>query len=324
MRSGTSFHIANFKGFTGTREFIAANPPYGVVIDYYLKTKLEARNPVKITVTDKAGNKIRELNGPGEAGINRVNWDLRYDAPAQPPRVTPPGGAGENAEAEAEAGGAGRGGGGGGGGGGPFGFANRGPSVDPGEYSVAIAAAGKNESKAVAVEEDPRITLAAADRAKRRQALTRLYGMARDAETGRRKIVAIRTSLTTLTDSWKRPGASQPPEAVKKAADDLLARVKEVAGHFEVDRQGGLGSAGPPLTYTPPPLNQKIGRLMGSLDGYAAAPTDRQLTDIDLASAELAPALVSVNKLANEDVPRLNKMMAGAGVPYVSAGPGGQ
>ena len=325
MRSGTSFHIANFKGFTGTREFIAANPPYGVVIDYYLKAKLEGRNPVKITVTDKAGNKIRELTGPGDAGINRVNWDLRYDSPAQPPRVNRPGGTaqpGENAEEEVAAGG-GRGGGGGGGGG-PFGFANRGPLVDPGEYNVAIAAAGKNESKSVAVEEDPRITLAATDRAKRRQALTKLYGMARDAETGRRKIVAIRTSLTTLTDSWKRPGASQPPEPVKKAADNLLAQVKEIAGLFEVDRQGGLGSAGPPLTFTPPPLNQKIGRLMSSIDGYAAAPTDRQLTDIDLASTELGPALASVNKLTNEDVPRLNKMMADAGVPYVSAGPGGQ
>jgi photosystem II stability/assembly factor-like uncharacterized protein len=346
MRSGTSFHIANFKGFTGTREFIAANPPYGVVIDYYLKTKVEGRNPVKISVTDKAGNKIRELTGPGEAGINRVNWDLRYDAPAQPPQANQPGGGGrggrggggvaasepiaasaqpgENPEADAVGGGGRGGGGGGGGGGGPFGFANRGPLVDPGEYNVAIAAAGKNESKTVAVEEDPRITLAAADRAKRRQALTRLYGMARDAEAGRRKIVAIRTSLTTLTDSWKRPGAAQPPEPVKKAADDLLARVKEVTGLFEVDRQGGLGSAGPPLTYTPPPLNQKIGRLMGSIDGYAAPPTERQLTDIDLAAAELVPAVASVNKLANEDVPRLNKMMADAGVPYVSAGPSGQ
>jgi hypothetical protein len=164
--------------------------------------------------------------------------------------------------------------------------------------------------------------LSAADRAKRRQALTKLYGMAREAETGRRRIVAMRTSLTTLTDAWKRPGAQQPPEPVKKAAEDLLARVKEVAGLFEVDRQGGLGFAGPPLTYTPPPVNQKLGRLMGAIDGYAAAPTERQFTDIDQASAELAPALVSVNKLANEDVPRLNKMMADAGVPYVSAGPG--
>src|SRR5579859_3455626 len=171
MRAGTSFHIANFKGFTGTREFIAANPPYGVVIDYYLKNKLEGRNPVKITVTDKAGNKIRDLNGPGEPGINRVNWDLRYDAPAQPPPVNPAASSaqpGENGEPEAPGGG-GRGGGGGGGGG-PFGFgANRGPLVDPGEYNVAIAAGGKNETKTVGVEEDPRITLSAADRAKRRQ-----------------------------------------------------------------------------------------------------------------------------------------------------------
>jgi hypothetical protein len=321
MRAGTSFHIANFKGFTGTREFIAANPPYGVVIDYYLKNKLEGRNPVKITVTDKAGNKIRELNGSGEPGINRVNWDLRYDAPAQPPPANPAASGaqpGENAEPEA-AGGGGRGGGGGGG---PFGFGgNRGPLVDPGEYDVAIAAAGKNETKTVAVEEDPRITLSAADRAKRRQALTKLYGMAREAETGRRRIVAMRTSLTTLTDSWKRPGATQPSDSVKKAAEDLLVRVKEVAGLFEVDRQGGLGFAGPPLTYTPPPVNQKIGRLMGAIDGYAAAPTERQFTDIDQASAELGPALASVNKLANEEVPRLNKMMADAGVPYVNTGP---
>jgi photosystem II stability/assembly factor-like uncharacterized protein len=322
MRAGTSFHIANFKGFTGTREFIAANPPYGVVIDYYLKNKLEGRNPVKISVTDKAGNKIRELNGPGETGINRVNWDLRYDAPAQPPPLNPAASGaqpGENAEPEAAGGGRG---GGGGGGGGPFGFGgNRGPLVDPGEYNVEIAAAGKNETKTVAVEEDPRITLSAADRAKRRQALSKLYGMAREAETGRRRIVAMRTSLTTLTDSWKRPGATQPPQPVKKAAEDLLARVKEVAGLFEVDRQGGLGFAGPPLTYTPPPVNQKIGRLMGAIDGYTAAPTERQFTDIDQASAELGPAMASVNKLANEDVPRLNKMMADAGVPYVSTGP---
>jgi hypothetical protein len=322
MRASTSFHIANFKGFTGTREFIAANPPYGVVIDYYLKSKIEGRNPVKISVADKAGNKIRELTGPGEAGINRVTWDLRYDAPAAPPPVNQNAGgpgAGENAEPEA-AGGGGRGGGGGG----PFGNNNRGPLVDPGEYNVAIAAASKNETKTVAVEEDPRITLPVGDRAKRRQALTKLYGMAREAETGRRKIVAMRTSLTTLTDSWKRPGASQPAEPIKKAADDLLARVKEVAGVFEVDRQGGLGFAGPPLTFTPPPVNQKIGRLMGAIDGYSAAPTDRQMSDIEQISSELTPALASVNKLATEDVPRLNKMMADAGVPYVSAGPGGR
>ena len=349
MRSGVSWRLGNTKGFPGGQEFIAPNPPFGVIVNYFLKTKPEGRNPVKITVTDKAGNKIRELNGTAEPGINRVAWDLRYEAPMRPDGQGgfggggrgsadaagagggagtagggPGGAAGEpGAEASAEAGapgGAGGGGrGGGGGGGGFFGFGGRGPLVDPGEYTIAVSAAGKNESKAVTVEEDPRVTLSAEDRAKRREALTRLYAMAKEADEGRRKIVAMRTSLTTLTDGWKRPGAPQVPDDVKKAANDLLAKVKDVVGTFEVDRNGQLGAAGPPLKYTPPPVNQKIGRLMGSIDGYSAAPTSRQMTDIDQASAELEPALVAVKKLTDDDLPRLNKMMADAGVPYVSA-----
>jgi hypothetical protein len=122
-----------------------------------------------------------------------------------------------------------------------------------------------------------------------------------------------------LTDAWKRPSASKVPDEVKKAADDLLAKVKDVVGTFEMERQGQLGSAGPPLKYTPPPVNQKIGRLMGSIDSYSGPPTARQLEDIKQASDELEPALTTVNKLADEDVPHLNKMMADAGVPYVTA-----
>ena len=327
MRAGTSWHLANTKGFTGAQEFLAPNPPYGVVIDYFLKSKLEGRNPVKITVTDKAGNKIRELNGTSEAGINRVDWDLRYDAPAPPDgqggggRGGGRGGAQGGAEAEppVEPGGAGAGAsGGGGGGGGGFGFGPpRGPLVDPGEYTIAVAAAGKNESKTVMVEEDPRVTMPAEERSKRRHALTRLYSMAKEADQGRRRIVATRTSLTTLTDGWKRAGAQQVPDAVKKSADDLLVKVKEVAGVFEVQREGALGFAGPPLTFTPPPVNQKINRLLNAIDSYSAAPTARQLVDIDQASSELEAGLSALKKLTDEELPRLNKMMADAGVPYV-------
>jgi hypothetical protein len=44
-----------------------------------------------------------------------------------------------------------------------------------------------------------------------------------------------------------------------------------------------------------------------------------KLEDINQASAELEAAAVVVKKLADEDVPKLNKMMAEAGVPYVTA-----
>jgi len=184
---------------------------------------------------------------------------------------------------------------------------------------VTVTAAGKTETKTVKVEEDPRVTMSAEDRAQRRAALTKLYALAKEGDGGRLKIVAMRTSLTALTDSWKRSGAPQVPESVKKAADELLAKVKDVGAQFEVERDGQLGGAGPPLKYTPPPVPQKINRLMGSIDSYTGPPTARQMAEIEECSAELQPALAAVKKLTDEDVPRFNKMMVDAGVPYVTA-----
>jgi flagellar hook assembly protein FlgD len=31
---------------------------------------------VKITIADSAGNDVRTLTGPGESGLNRVDWDM--------------------------------------------------------------------------------------------------------------------------------------------------------------------------------------------------------------------------------------------------------
>ncbi len=217
---------------------------------------------------------------------------------------------------------------GGGGGGGFFGGGGRGPLVDPGEYKITVAAGGQTVSKPLTVEQDPRVNMPAEVIAQRRDAITKLYGMAHEADEGRRKIVALRTSLTTLTDSWKRPGAPPIPDAVKKQAESMLANAKEVVATFEVQREGPLGDAGPPLKWTPPPVNQKLGRLMNSIDSYTGPPTARQLADLDADSHDLQQGMTAVNKLVNEDLPRLNKMMAEAGVPYVTvdtaAPPNGQ
>jgi hypothetical protein len=203
-----------------------------------------------------------------------------------------------------------------GGGGGRGGLGNRGPLVDAGEYTITIALAGKSDQKTVAIEDDPRVTMSDADRLKRRTALTKLVTLTRDADGGRKKIVAMNIALTNLTQSWSRPGAGPVPDAVKKATDDMLAKIKAVIGSFEMERpQGQLGAAGPPPRYIPPPISQKIGRLMGAIDGYSATPTVRQLADIQQVEGELAPAITQVNQLFDE-MPRLNKMLADAGVPY--------
>ena len=61
---------------------------------------------------------------------------------------------------------------------------------------------------------------------------------------------------------------------------------------------------------------------MGAIDSYSGPPTTRQIADVDELTKELEPALAAVKKLTDEDLPRLNKVMADAGVPYVTADAG--
>ncbi len=352
-RPAIEWRMSNSRGFIGANYFLAPNAPSGLVLDFFAKSGGQAQ----VTVTDKTGKRIRQFNTRAEAGaINRTTWDLRSDAPV-PPQAGDRGGRGgraggragtetegagagaasgrggrAGAAAETEAanelqnefggpGGGGAAGGGGAGAGGRGGFfgagASRGPMVEPGEYTVAIALAGKTDSRSFVVDDDPRVQVSAEDRAARRKALDTLVTMAKEADAARRRAVAMNTALTSLTDGWKQPNAPSVPETVKKAADDLLAKVKTAAAQFEnpAGAGGRGGGAGPPPPYTPPPVTQKIARLLTAIDGYSAAPTARQLSDVEAASAQLQKGVAEVNSLW-EEVPKLNRMMADAGVPY--------
>ena len=134
-------------------EPLAENPPYGALIDYYLKSN--ANRPVTLEILDPSGDVIRRyssedkptrvnpdtLNIPSfwvrtpeplsaAAGMHRWIWDLRPTPPQRP-----------------------AGGGGGGGGG----FGGRGVSaVLPGTYTVKLTTGGKSYTQPLVVKMDPR------------------------------------------------------------------------------------------------------------------------------------------------------------------------
>src|SRR5205807_4336193 len=131
--------------------FTAENPAEGAAFTYHLA---QAAQKVRLIVTNSAGKVVREVMGPGDAGvIHRVNWDLRFSVPA----------------------GTGRGGGGGGGeegsgGGGPGSqkpgviqlpvpsheIGPRGPHVAPGQFTVTLEVDGAaTESRTFTVRADP-------------------------------------------------------------------------------------------------------------------------------------------------------------------------
>jgi hypothetical protein len=212
-----------------------------------------------------------------------------------------------------------------GGGRGGFGGGGGALRVEPGEYTVTVKLGKIEQSRKVVVEEDPRISITAEDRAARRQALKQISELAAAATRDQRAVTSLRTSLGNLVEGWKRPAAIRPPENVQKAAEGLLRKVEESCRKLANPAQCGeppataLGAAGPPLSVTDPPLTQRINQLRGALEGYTAAPTAWQLEQIQFLQVKLAEASPPARKLVQEDLAALNKLMNEAGVPHITA-----
>jgi photosystem II stability/assembly factor-like uncharacterized protein len=127
----------------GSKNFLGKNPAPGTAITYYLKAA--PSDDVKITISDVTGKVVRDITGTKEAGLNRVQWNLRGNAPARPAAAA--GAAATGAQVPAGVGA--------GAGGGRFG-AMAGLAVEPGTYVVKITAAGKTLTTTVVVEADER------------------------------------------------------------------------------------------------------------------------------------------------------------------------
>jgi hypothetical protein len=114
------------RSVTGNKTWQGDNGPRGTVIQYYLDD--DTRGDVNLTITDlRTGEVFRDLEGTGEAGLNRVEWDSRGNQP-------PPGE--------------------GGGGGGGFGGGNQGPLAQPGVYRVTLTVNQNEYTTDVTVLED--------------------------------------------------------------------------------------------------------------------------------------------------------------------------
>jgi photosystem II stability/assembly factor-like uncharacterized protein len=174
VRPGTNWlnDITYSRFIGGQKLFRGENAPQGTAISYYLKAA--PTGDVKLTISDITGKVVRTVTTTKEPGLNRVQWNLRGDAPQRPGGFGPPGaaGAGQPAATNPQAGGqptaapgqtppadqtAGQGGRGGGqGGGGGFGGrgANFGPALEPGTYLVKLSVDGKELTTKVVIEAD--------------------------------------------------------------------------------------------------------------------------------------------------------------------------
>jgi hypothetical protein len=292
IRAATQDRIYGHKGNTGHKWFLASNPPEGALISYYVKSKPapggreEEGGPVRITIANAAGAAVRELRGPAEAGVNRINWDLRHEAPVRREPGAGPGG------------------------GGFFGQA-RGPLVPPGTYTVKVTLGSQTATGSVKVEEDPRVQISAADRKVWYDAVMAAGKVLGEADRANRTVTTLRQQLAALTESLNRR-TPRPSEAVTKAVRDLADKVNALSRRFT--RQAPAGFAGAPLGDEPDPVMPRAQGLFGAMNSMTAPPTTQQREAAARVAKQVADLAAQVNAVRDKDVPALNKLLLDNGI----------
>jgi len=286
----------------------AENPPDGAILYYYLKSP--AAGGVKIEVYDSAGKLVRSYSEadaaplaykvnvpdfwlapasvpPGQAGLNRFVWDLRYPDPEQLlytyfgihvnyfeytladhaiPHNTPW-------------------------------HEPQGPMVVPGQYEIRLTAAGQTYRQPITVKLDPRLSYS-------NQELQQQLDLAR-------KIAA---DMKATYEGYNQ--ASQ----LHSELADRQARLKEsgneagsAAEAAAAKARGFTDAAGPPQGFGP--LNRDLTRMMIAVDQSDSPPASEVVEAFRLICQEVRDALARWEELRTHDIPQLNAALRKQSLP---------
>jgi hypothetical protein len=298
MRPATEFNPANDREWmAGARRFWGTNPPFGATISYYLK---DPSQDIKISVRDTSGELVREmssdeLEGASRAGVNRIQWNLRYQPLPVPsswpseeklneffledaPRAH------SFQEIERE----------------ELNLLN-GPFVLPGEYQVTLYNKGKDvATKSVMVLGDPLISITDSDRKALHNTLLTLHGMQRTAYEAAEAVTLLSEQIDAVQSVLKN--AADPPAEIKTVSEELADRITDLRSRLLAPQseRGGLPS--------------RIGALKRRIWGSTSLPTEAQMRAVDELEKELEKAVNDTNREISDGMPQLYKALAGSGI----------
>lgn len=332
VRPATRYQVWGKDANLGQKTFTAPNPPYGAMIDYYLKS--DAREPITITIADKAGKVIRTLrSNENKAGLNRAVWDLRHD----PARGGPGGGFGRGPAAAGGPAGAGPVSGRRAAGapqstsgeappeefsGRRFGFGG-GPYVLPGEYTVTVRAAGKPFSTTVRVGIDPRVQISDAELADQLTTALELRELSSTVNSVITRVEDLTRQMTALEEALRRApeitasGGNGNGAASSASGAAAAVAVRDALEHLKKLRTGLVREGSFGYRY-PPKLREEINSLMNSVMSPIAAPTESQKLRLKEMTDETAKLVADLNVILTKNIPAINEKLSGH--PHVVAG----
>ncbi|HWF83768.1 MAG TPA: hypothetical protein VG222_02935 [Vicinamibacterales bacterium] len=275
------------------------------------------RGAVQVDITDASGKVIRQLHPPAAAGLNRVAWDMRYDAPRLAAlRTTPP----ENPHIWEE----------------PrfrgkdtrpvthWGLdqAQVGPIVAPGKYLVKLTVDGQTQTQPLEIVRDPKVAATDADL----EASVALQLRIRDDLNATSDMInTIEILRKQLEDMESAAKGDRAKADLEKAAAQMNAKMQEV--EYKLLERSSATSDDKYFVQAYKVymnliwLNGEVGPGAGDVAGGADfRPTDTSVGVVQTVEKDLNAAKIDYQNLMSTDVPAFNRSIAGRGLA-ITAGP---
>ncbi|MBS0374814.1 MAG: glycoside hydrolase [Proteobacteria bacterium] len=277
-------------------EPLAANPPAGAVLEYYLPR--EARGALTVEVLDGAGALVRRYSSedpetPTRAelaqglippywplvtrglsrspGMHRLVWDLRYAAPLASTRGYPISAVPGATPRE------------------PFG-----PLAVPGRYTVRLSLEGKRYEAPLELRPDPRVTLAPEGYLAQYRLASRLATLIDDSTRALLGARGLRAQLKPAAGAASDPAGLEP-------------------------RLAALLDPHPDESPALPTLAARVAGLYGEVGRADAAPTAAQLAAADALASDLAAPLAAWRAIV-DSLPAVNRARKAQKLPALETG----
>lgn len=336
------WHMWNKRG-GDLGDFTTPNPPSGATITYYLAKDMEpeggqrpgavgpggeafagrggggggrggqggpgaggpqGRTPVKIQIYDSTGQLIRTMYGPAKKGVNRAEWNLRYNDAVRL-QLTPQR-EGENEFAAF--------------------FGGGGPAAIPGQYKAVITVNGQNpQTVNFTLQPDPRFEYNEADARAQLKAAIEVRGWVSAFNESLNRAELLKTQLQTvqrvLTAEQEEEGGQTQNAAFRPVIQQArefsrkLTNLQEKVYNLSLrdDAAGRLHALGR--------FSDRLNGVYRQVSfGFNQAPSPMVQAEMAEVKGELDKYLEEFNAMLKTDVPGFNKVASEKGATTLFAG----
>ncbi len=253
-------------------KLVAQNPPWGVVIEYYLAEA--SSSEVMLTITEPDGEVIKQFSSRSKedprpstrAGTSRFVWDMEYPGAQLPPP------AGELSDVP-----------------GLDRWRPTPPVAPPGRYIVRLTVDGQDYERPFEIRMDPRVEASDAELRAQFEFMVDIQERLLEASDTVRRIREVRRQVDECR-------AELPAES-RGEADRILEQLREI----EVLLTRWMGTPDHPMMWDPPGLIDRLSKLSLVVVGNAR-PTESMHTIFEEVSERCEIQRVRLNQVIEEEV----------------------